>query len=315
MTVPVTSTVALLVNPAAGRGRGVAVAGQVAGRLRAAGVGVEVLLGADADEAVALARAAASVVDAVIALGGDGAVHLATQAVAGTSTRLGVVPVGTGNDVAATLGLPRGDPLAAADLVVRELAGPGRAIDAVRVEPAAGPAPAGSLPRWYLGVLGAGFDSRVTERANRIGWPRGRLRYDVAMLVELGVFRPVPFQLDVDGVHWETPAMLVAVGNTVSYGGGMRVCPRARVDDGLLDVTLVTPISTAGFLRVFPRVYRGDHLDHPAVRTARGRVVTLHAPGITAYADGERLGPLPLRLRCVPGAVRVLAPGPAGRST
>lgn len=310
-----TGPVALLVNPAAGRGRGVAVAGAVAGRLRADGIGVEVLLGADADEAVGLARAAAGAVDAVIALGGDGTVHLATQAVAGTATRLGVIPVGTGNDVAAALGLPRGDPLAATDLVVRELAGPGRAIDAVRIEPTGGRVPAGSLPRWYLGVLGAGFDSRVAERANRIGWPRGRLRYDVAMLIELGVFRPVPFQLDVDGLRWETPAMLVAVGNTCRYGGGMRVCPRARVDDGLLDVTVVTPISTAGFLRVFPRVYRGDHLDHPAVRTARGRVVTLRAPGVTAYADGERLAPLPLTVRCVPGAMRVLAPDPAGRST
>lgn len=299
--------VALLVNPTAGKGRAARVVPAVVARLRAAGREVTVLVGRDGAEARELAAAAvADGAEALVSVGGDGMAHLALQALAGTPTPLGIVPAGTGNDLAATLGLPKGDPVAAADVVAAALeSGAARDVDAVRVTGA------DARQAWYAGVLGAGFDSRVNDRANRMGWPRGRARYDLAILAELRVFRPLPFTLGFDGEDpLSTTAMLVAVGNARSYGAGMRICPDAVVDDGLLDVTVLGPVSTPTFLRTFPKVYRGTHLSHPAVSTRRARTVTLEASGVTAYADGEPLGPLPLTCTCVPGALRVLARDP-----
>jgi diacylglycerol kinase (ATP) len=287
---------ALLVNPTAGGGRAGRLAFDVLQRLRARGVDAAVLAGRDANEALDLAhRAVGDGAAALVALGGDGMVHLALQAVAGTDTPLGIVPAGTGNDFASTLGLPRRDPLAAVDVLTAALRTGGRRVDAVRVG-----------VKWYASVLGAGFDSRVNDRANRLAWPAGRMRYNLAILAELGVFRPLPFRISFDGDELVTDAMLVAVGNGRSYGAGMAVTPDARVDDGLLDVTVVGPVGTAEFLRTFPKVYRGTHLSHPAVTSRRARVVELASPGVNAYADGEFLAPLPVVCECVPKALRVL---------
>jgi diacylglycerol kinase (ATP) len=292
----VTRRIALLVNPVSGKGRGARLLAPVGDRLRAAGVDVDVIVGRDADEAFDLVRTVVAGdpgVDGVVAVGGDGLVNLAVQVVAGTAVPLGIIPAGSGNDVARALGIPRGDPLAAADLV---LAGTTRAIDLGRAD-----------GRWFAGVLGSGFDSMVNERANRMSWPTGRSRYNLAILAELRVFRPVPFVLELDGERWETEAMLVAVGNGSSYGGGMRVCPDARLDDGLLDVTVLGPISKPEFLRVFPSVYKGTHVHHRAVTVRRARTVVLSSPGVTAYADGERVAALPVRCDAVPAALQVFS--------
>lgn len=286
--------VALLTNPIAGGGRGSALLAPTLERLRAGGLDVDVLVGSDALDAVRLAGVAVrDGVDALVALGGDGLVHLAAQAVTGTGVPLAIVPAGTGNDSARSLGIPR-DPAAAADVVLH---GRPRLVDAGRV--------GGTV---FLSVLSSGFDSRVNERANRMSWPRGPARYPIAMLGELRVFRPVPYELVVDGEPWATPAMLVAVGNGRSYGGGMQICPGAELDDGLLDVTVLTPLPTGRFLRLFPSVYRGQHVGRPEVRTYKAKTVQLDAPGMTAYADGEPVGPLPLTVESVPGALTVLVP-------
>ena len=244
----------------------------------------------------------------VVVVGGDGMVNLGLAAVACSEVPLGIVPAGTGNDVARSLGLPVDDVAAACSIVLEGLSGTAaRAIDAVRC----------SWPgtehevfpdRWFGGVLGAGFDAVVNERANGWSRPRGRSRYVAAMLRELPAFRPRTYRIDLDGVEWTTPATLIAVANGPSYGGGMRVCPDARLDDGLLDVMVVGPSSRVEFLRIFPRVYAGTHVRHPAVTIRRARTVDLSSPGIVAYGDGERFGPLPLTCTIVPGALRVLVP-------
>ena len=291
------TNLALLVNPTAGKGRAAGTVAAVTERLRADGSNVAILVGKDASDAQALARQAmADGVDAVVALGGDGMVHLALNVVAGTDTPLGIIPAGTGNDLANTLGLPSKDPVAAAAVVSEKLKTGGRPMDAVRVG-----------DKWFGCVLGAGFDSRVNDRANRMSWPRGRMRYNIAILGELRVFKPLPFVLELDGERWETEAMLVAVGNAKSYGAGMKVTPDAEVDDGLVDVQVLGPVSKPEFLRTFPKVFKGTHVSHPAVTIRRAKVVSLSSPGVTAYADGEYLADLPITCETVPGAVRVLA--------
>ena len=162
--------------------------------------------------------------------------------------------------------------------------------------------------RTFLAVLSSGFDSRVNERANRMTWVRGPVRYRVAMVAELGVFAPVPYRMVLDDEVLELEAMLVAVGNGPSYGGGMRVCPGARLDDGLLDVTVVLPLAIGPFLRLFPSVYRGEHVRSSAVLTRQVRRVSLEADGMTSYADGEPVGPLPVAVDVVPAALEVLVP-------
>jgi diacylglycerol kinase (ATP) len=289
--------VALLVNPTAGKGRAANVVAQVTERLRANGNNVAILVGRDVDDAKALARrAVADGVDAVVAVGGDGMVHLALNVVAGTPTPLGIIPAGTGNDLAHTLGLPTKDPVAAAGVVADKLTTGARPMDAVRVG-----------DKWFGCVLGAGFDSRVNDRANRMSWPRGRMRYNLAIVAELRVFKPLPFVLVLDGERWETEAMLVAVGNAKSYGAGMHVTPDAEVDDGVVDVQVLGPVSKPEFLKAFPKVFKGTHVSHPAVTIRRAKVVSLASPGVTAYADGEYLADLPITCETVPGAVQVLA--------
>lgn len=289
--------VALLVNPTSGKGRGSRLLAPVAGLLRAGGVEVDVVVGRDGDEAFDLLRnRVARGVDAVVAVGGDGLVNIALQVLGGTGVPLGIVPAGTGNDIARALGLGLDEPERAIDHV---LEGAPRAVDLGRAS-----------GRWFAAVLGSGFDSMVNERANRMTWPSGRSRYNLAILAELRSFRPLPFVLDLDGESWQTDAMLVAVGNGPSYGGGMLVCPGARLDDGLLDVTVLGPVSKAEFIRVFPTVFKGTHVDHPAVTVRQARRVTLASEDVTAYADGERVSVLPVTCEAVPGALQVFAPAP-----
>ncbi|MFI1971009.1 sphingosine kinase [Streptomyces cinnamoneus] len=293
-----TCDITLFVNPTAGRGRGAHAARPAARVLREAGFHVRTVLGEDAEDALRRARAAvAAGTGALVAVGGDGMVSLALRAVAGTLTPLGVIAVGTGNDFARATGLPVRAPEAAARLVARELKGDGgRPVDLGRVG------------ETYFGtVLASGFDSRVNDRGNRMRFPTGRLRYDAALIAELAALRPIPYRVRFDdGPEQRIEATLVAVGNSSSYGGGMRICAGARPDDGLFDITVVGPCRRSTLLRVFPKVYRGTHLSHPAVTTHRAARVTLEAEDVTGYADGEPLGPLPLTAETVPGAVRLL---------
>lgn len=295
-----TCEITLFVNPTAGRGRGARAARPAASALRAAGFSVRTVLGENAPDALARARAAVrDGTGALIAVGGDGMANLALQAVAGTRTPFGLIAVGTGNDLARTLGLPVRDPAAAARLIAEALKGARlNDIDLGRVG-----------DHWFATVLASGLDSRVNDRGNRMRWPVGRLKYDLALLAELAVFRPLPYRITLDdGEVREVEATLVAVGNGSSYGGGMRICPAADLTDGLFDVTVVGDCSRTTLLRVFPSVYRGTHVEHPKVSVVRAAKVGIAAQDVTGYADGEPLGPLPLTARCVRAAVSVIGP-------
>ncbi len=287
--------IAVLTNPTSGRGKGVKVGGIVIPRLTDAGYDVQALTGRDADEALDLAKACvADGIETLVVIGGDGMVHLAAQALAGSGTRLGLVPAGTGNDVARAIGVPRTDPVAATDVII---GGKERAIDLARIG-----------HRYYVTVLAAGFDAIVNERANGMAWPKGQMRYNLATLAELRTFSPIPYVLEVDGVQHRFDAMMVAVGNTSSFGGGMRITEGAVMDDGLLDVVAIMPMTKLELIRTFPKLFSGTHIHSPKYRHFSGRSITVAAPGIVAYADGERIAALPLTVEVVPQALRVLVP-------
>lgn len=291
--------IALLVNPASGDGRAAIVARRATAHLREAGVGVRELVGRDEAEALDLAGDAVERgAEALVACGGDGIVNVVLQAVAGTATPFGVLPAGTGNDHARMLGIPQDDPVAAADVL---LTGTVRTIDLGRTTGDEG-------SRWFGTVLAGGFDALVNDRTNRMRWPRGRMRYNLAILAELAALRPLDYVIELDGQRWESHSTLVAVGNGQSYGGGMRICPEADPGDGLFDVAVIGEVPRRKLVRVLPTVYKGSHVDYPQVSVHRARSVTLSTPGVTCYADGERFMPLPVTCECVPQAARALVP-------
>ena len=289
----------LLVNPHAGRGAAARVAGSVASALRAAVPDLVATVTADAAATSRLAAQAVQRGDDVLAvLGGDGTVHLAAQAVAGTATALAVVPCGSGNDLAGALGLPT-DAVAAAEHVAGVLrSGRRRRIDVGRLAGGA----------CFITVLCTGFDASVSARANAMRWPAGPRRYDLAVLAELAALAPRPVQVQVGARSVELEAILVAVGNGPCYGGGLRICPDATLSDGMLDVTAIAAVSRRRLLRVFPSVRAGAHVHEPEVTVLRADTVRIDGdPGWPVYADGEPQGTLPVTVRCEPGALTVVA--------
>lgn len=297
---PVTN-VALLTNPAAGHGNGVDAARRAAARFAERGIRVTTLTGSSAGESQDLARqAVADGTDALVVVGGDGMMHLALPAVVGTSTPLGMIPAGTGNDQAREYGWPRAAAEAAADLVV----------DGVETAVDVGVAETADNERTYFSsVLASGFDSLVSDRTNRMRWPHGRARYNLALVAEFVNLRPLPVKVTVaDGTVIEQDVLLVAVGNTKSYGGGMRICPGADPADGLFDVTIAGGASRSRAIGQLPSVYRGTHVDRDDVHTFRTPSLRIEIDAIDAYADGERVGPLPVDISLVPRGVNLIVP-------
>ncbi|MEU5763748.1 YegS/Rv2252/BmrU family lipid kinase [Nocardia sp. NPDC047648] len=304
--------VTVVTNPRSRHGKGGDAATAAIARLRAGGAEVTEVCAPSAAETVRQVRdsVAGAAPDAVVCIGGDGLINVTLPAVAETGVPLGMIPAGTGNDLARELGVPTDDPVAAAALVLR---GRTRTIDLGRIESSV-------PPMWFATVAGTGFDARVTLRANEMRWPRGRLRYTAAALAEISGRFTVPYRVELvdavtDGLTnpgagsvLETEAVMVAVGNTRTYGGGMLICPDALMDDGLLDLTVVGALSRGEMLRLLPALSAGKRQDHPEVKQFRAAAVTLTAAGAPATADGEPAGTLPITIRAVPAALTVLVP-------
>jgi diacylglycerol kinase (ATP) len=304
MTPPLRLVVAI--NPTASFGKGRDVGPAVVQTLRALGHDVTSLQEPDFEQLQeAGRRAVATKPDALIVVGGDGMVNLGTNLVVGTKVPLGIVPSGTGNDMARGLGIPHENTEASIEALIAALARPARIIDAGRIEyidDETGEA----ATRWFACVLSAGFDATVNERANRMQHPKGASRYILALVLELAGLKPIAYRVGLDGSAKDVDALLVSIGNNISIGGGMKVTPDALVDDGLLDVMVVRPLSRLAFLRIFPRVFKGTHVSDPRVSIDRARAVTLDSPTAVAYADGERIARLPVTVTVDPKSLRML---------
>lgn len=226
-------------------------------------------------------------IDGVISVGGDGLAHLILQSVVPRKIPFAVIPAGTGNDIARTLGWSLDNLTPFLDRITSTQA---KQIDLGIAD-----------SEWFAAILSTGFDSIVNERANRMPWPKGPQRYNVAIALELPRFVARNYTLQLDGQKIHTEAALIAIGNGRSYGGGMYVCPQAKLDDGLFDIMILKPVSKIEFLKVFPSVYSGSHINHPAVEFHRAAKVSLEADAV-AYADGERIGQAPISAECIAGA-------------
>jgi len=243
------------------------------------------------------ARELAAEADIVVAAGGDGTIHAVAAGLIGSNTPLGIIPMGTGNDLARTLGIPS-DPVLAAGLLSDGEPSP---MDAVRFR-------CSGSEGYSLNIAGVGFDASVAQRINDgFRFLKGTSAYLAAVLQCLASYRPVYLSISVDGESFATSAMLCAVANAQYYGGGMKIAPNASVNDGLIDVVVVGGVSKLEFLRQFPRVFKGTHLSHPAVRCLQGRSVRIEASApIPVLADGEIVGLTPVEFEMVPEALKVV---------
>ena len=295
------SKVIALTNPVSGHGAAIRAAKVAIGRLHHRGVEVVEVIGDDAQDARCLVGAELERgTDAVMVTGGDGVFSNALQVLAGTDIPIGIVPAGTGNDHAREFGIPTKDPEAAADIVVD---GWTETVDLGRIRDSAW------VDKWFGTVAAAGFDSLVADRANRMSWPHGRLRYYIAMLAELSQLRLLPFRMVLDGTQEiDADITLAAFGNTRSYGGGMLICPNANHADGLLDITMVHEASRTKLVRLFPTVIKGTHVNLDEVSTARAKTIHVECRGINMYADGDFACPLPAEISAVPAALQILRP-------
>ena len=291
-------------NPTAGKGRTRKLLPELTEALTGALGDVEIHVTTDAADVVRRARAAYESGRAVVACGGDGTVNALAGVASEEDGVLGIVPTGSGNDFAAHLGL---DWKRWRDAVGVLTEGRVARVDLGRAVLADD-----GTSAWFTSVANSGFDSEANRWANGVRWATGTTLYVLAVVRTLAVYSPRRYRLTVDGEAHDLEAWLVAVGNSRGYAGGMRITPDARLDDGELDVCVVGHVSRVGFLRSFPRVFKGTHTTHPAVTMLRGKLIELASlePAGTneLYGSGERIGPLPARMEAVPGALRVLVP-------
>lgn len=292
--------ISLIANPRSGKGRGAAAADAAVAALRASGAEVHVHAGASAADTRALiATALTEQPDAIVVVGGDGTVSEVLPELIEATVPLALVPAGTGNDLARALALPLHDPTQAALLALH---GRPRRIDVGEIVTGARTVP-------FLTVAALGFDAKVSDRTNRLRWPRGAARYYLAILVELARLAPTRFRLacDEEALH-DAPGTLIAVGNTTSYGGGMPITPTSLPDDGLLDVVHVAPLRRHTLVRLFPLLLAGRHLERREVAHRRVRQIEVEAADLVVYADGERIAERGCTIRVRPGALTILVP-------
>ncbi len=287
---------ALVINPVSGQGQGATLGTYVAGYLNSRNISYEIIIGKNQiDQTDLLSGFLEKFPDCngVIAVGGDGLMHLVLQKVTPAQVPLAMIPAGTGNDFVRTLGWSLTDIDSLLETVINSAP---RSMDLGLVD-----------GEWFGAILSTGFDSIVNEKANAMSWPKGPNKYNAAIAIELPRFKPRHYEIVLDDRTISTQAMLIAVSNGRSYGGGMLVCPAADINDGYFDVMVLHPISKFEFIKVFPRVFKGTHITHPAVEIVRSKKVSITSQAV-AYADGERIGPLPVSAECIPGALLTWMP-------
>lgn len=293
--------IALLVNPAAGKGKSSVAAKLACSAFAEAGVKVTVLAGASPQESDELIRRSIDdrSLDALVVCGGDGLVSLALQAQAKTTMPLGIIPAGTGNDHAREYRIPL-DPRRAVKVITTGYA-TRTDLGLMRDEK--------GREKYFGTIACMGFDSLSSARANTISFPRGATRYVVAALIEWVRFRPHNTRIYVDGQEvCSGPITTCVMGNTKSYGGGLKVCPHANPRDGLLELSILGDLTKLGMLRHAGTYSNGTWWRLPQAQIARGKAIRIEMPAVTAYADGDAYFDSAIECTAVPHAGYYLVP-------
>jgi len=231
----------------------------------------------------------------VAACGGDGTFHLALNALPDLDIPLAVFPLGTGNDFARYLGLTK--PAHTVSILQRSTP---HSMDMGTIA-----LRDGSVIR-FAGIASCGFDAQVNERANTYRGPAGTIKYLVALAMELANLKSRNLTISVDDESVQVQDFtLVAVGNTSSYGGGLKMCPTANAYDEVFEITFVDKVTRRLLVRVLPKVFWGGHTKHRQVTQSANRRINICGERFPVYADGERIGYGPVQITLHPGAMRV----------
>jgi YegS/Rv2252/BmrU family lipid kinase len=293
---PTARAISLIVNPAAGGGRAGRLLGSVGVALSSHGLEHHIERTRSLEHASELAAKAAAADKIAVAFGGDGLIAAVAAGLRGTNGLMGLLPGGRGNDLARVLGIPQ-DPVAACQVLSTGVV---RALDLGQ---------AGE--RTFLGIASCGFDSDANRIANEARLVKGNLVYAYGAIRALAGWRPARFELTLDdgGKHVVT-GYSVGAANSKAYGGGMYAAPDAELDDGLLDIVTCAEMSKWRFLTtLMPKVFKGTHVNEPEVTVLRSSSVEIVADRpFTMYADGDPIAELPVTVRVLRGAVRVLLP-------
>lgn len=291
----------VLVNPVANRGGGQSAGEVVLAEFAKRNIDTVVLSAESAAIAAANAEAAirAQGLHGIVAVGGDGTAQLGVNLCVPNQLPLGIIPAGSGNDQARELGLPLGDLPAAVERIVATLENPIR-VDAMRVA-------TDSRDFWSIGSISGGFDALCAKRANGLKWPKGPNSYVAAMLLELPKFRPIKYRITLDGTIRDVEAMLCGIANVKNFGGGMKISPGSNMADGELEVFILHKVSRPKLLKIFPSVYKGEHIKYREVDIVKARSIRIENSGFPVSCDGELVGNAPIDCEVMPGALRVFA--------
>ncbi|MGW1209520.1 YegS/Rv2252/BmrU family lipid kinase [Streptomyces sp. NPDC002499] len=287
-----------VVNPTAGGSASAAALLGVARLLREAGAELETEYSRSLDHAKELAREAGGRGRVVLAVGGDGIAGGIGGALSGTDAVLGLVPAGRGNDFARALELPT----EASELAQVLLHGEPRPVDTVEVESAVHDRTV------VLGSVYAGVDALANRHANHARLLRGAASYYAGGLRAVTTWRPAHYRVTVDGEEHPHTGYTVVAANSGYYGSGRHIAPDARVDDGLLDIVMIREAPRRLFFALMNELKTGAHVRRPEVTILRGREIRIEADREVPYgADGEVEAVLPVTVRVLPGALRVLS--------
>ena len=291
----------VIINPAANRGRGNLIGDRALAAFREAGVKTIDLSGQSASDARERANQAlsASEVGAIVAIGGDGTSQLGVNIAMEHSVPIGLVPAGSGNDQVREIGVPLGDPDAAVLNIVEGMKKP-KPVDVMWVETSA-------KSFWSFGSVSAGFDALCAKRANSLRWPKGPNSYVAAMLLELPSFEPIRYKIEADGKTREIKAMLCGVANVKNFGGGMKISPESEMQDGELEVFILHEVSRPKLLKIFPSVYKGEHIRYSEVEIFKAKQIRISNDGFPVSCDGELIGNAPFSVTLHPGKLQLLS--------
>ena len=295
------TTLGIVINPTSGRGKGKGFGEQALAEFAKHAIEV---IDLSAESFVAAAKNAKEAVekkliDGLVVVGGDGMFHLGVNAVVKSNIPVGLIAAGTGNDSARALGLPIHNVVEGVAALVAKI-GNTRKVDLIESK-------SDDRSFFTFGSVSAGFDALCNARANKWKWITGPIKYRFAMYRELAAFKPIPYRAVVDGVEKVFEAVLCTVSNQPSYGGGLKITPDAKIDDGKLDLFILNAISRIELIKLFPKVYHGGHVNHPAVEIIRVDSLELYSPGMPAYSDGEHVGAAPVTCVVSPKSLNVLA--------